>query len=170
MSLKPGFYGHADDYRASAGELLASARTQIADWNAGRAGETCPAGHRMRAMDKDGCNVFTRAQRAERLASGADPSPLRPSAVIEFCLDCGAVEWLDDRLRVETEDAAIARVAPWTIGRAYQLTYKRQDDHEPRSGEFIYRGLTDAAGTHQFEPSGDGPRICLHKEEIISAS
>lgn len=172
MSLKPGVYGHADGYQATAGEVLAAVRAQVAEWNACNPGDACEPRHKMRAMDQDGCNVFTRACLAARAAAGAGAGPADSSAVIEFCLVCGTVDWLDGRLRRETEDAAVRLVAPWTLGRTYQLAYERWDAEGGSalgSGEFTYRGLTVAGGTHRFDPAAGGPAIYLHRGEITGA-
>lgn len=169
MSLEPGVYGHAVGYQATAGELLAAARAQTAEWNIHSPSDTCEPRHKMRAMDQDGCNVSSRACLATRPITGADSAAAESSAVIEFCLVCGASEWIVDRLRRETEDAAIRLVAPWTLGRTYQLAYKRggaEDGSALGSGEFTYRGLTAAGGTHRFDPAAGGPAICLHQGEI----
>jgi hypothetical protein len=174
MSLKPGVYAHAVGYRAAAGELLACAAAQAAAWIVYSLEFTCENGHRFRAMDADGCNVLTRDDAAERLAIGADEAPATSSAVIEFCLVCGTVDWLDDRYRREAEDGgedAVRRAAPWTIGRTYQVSYARSgapDGCARGSGQFTYRGLTAAGGAHRFNPAAAAPALYLQPAEIIS--
>lgn len=171
MSIKPGVYGHAAGYRATPGELLAVARAQTAEWNAYSPEDSCGRGHKIRAIDQDGCTVFSRADLAMRLASGAYARPVESSAVIEFCLVCGTTVWLDDSLQPESEDAAIALAAPWTLGRTYQLSYElwdAPDGSELGSGEFTYRGLTDAGGTHRFDPVAGGSAIYLRRGEIAA--
>ena len=111
MSLKPGAYGHAPGYRAAAGELLACAAAQASEWTAYSPGSTCLDGYRFlsetrhwyRAMDADGCNILTRDDRA-RLAVAEGAGQAESTAVVEFCLVCGTVEWLDEGFRREAEN------------------------------------------------------------------
>lgn len=99
MSLKPDTFGHAADYHATRAELLAAASKQADQWRSA----LCQSGHATRAMDADGCNVLTR-----ELAANQDGGPVPTSAVVEFCLVCGAVEWITPP-EAQTGPAAMRR-------------------------------------------------------------
>ena len=59
--------------------------------------------------------------------------------------------------------------ASLVVGHCYWIAYECRNigyDVEAGDGEFVYRGLFDDWGKHQFTPAGGGPAIYLFPDEI----
>jgi hypothetical protein len=58
-----------------------------------------------------------------------------------------------------------------TPGHCYRISYECRDigyGPEDGYGEFVYRGLIDDWGKHEFSPVGGGPEIYLFPDEITN--
>lgn len=180
MSLQPGAYGHAPWYRAPASALLAYAQARSADWNADNPGGGCldPArflartAHRFLALDADGCTAETRDERARRLARSPYGDWAKPAGVMEFCLACGAVEWLCPGYAREAETANVAAATMGlALGARCRLAWRRSaavfGEETAGDGAYTYRGLVNS-GRHRFEPVPSGAVLYLLPDEVTA--
>ena len=63
-------------------------------------------------------------------------------------------------------------IADLEINHSYWITYECRDigcGVEAGDGEFVYRGVFDDWGKHEFTPVGGGPAIYLFPDEIKDA-